>query len=336
MASILDQVSTGKRGRAQRVVIYAPEGFGKSTIASRFPSPLFLDVEDSTSQLDVRRLTREQLPNQKAFEAAILAVAKERPCQTLIVDTVDWLEVIVTEAMIADANNPKITGIEDFGYGKGFTALRERMQTILSRLDTVIHAGISVVLLAHAKVAKFEPPDGAGPYDRYELKLSKQVAPVVKEWADMLLFGNWRTQVREKDRNEAGAQFKGVGGKERLLYCNRSASWDAKNRHGMGDTEKWDIATIEKAFREAAAPWGEVPVPSADPLNAPTEEDDYAAICAPHAVPITQHLLARGEITPEQDWRHVSPQFRARVLRNPKGFLKLALESRITPPVTTP
>jgi hypothetical protein len=289
--TILQKITTGRRGRAQKVCIYAPEGFGKSTLASYFPTPLFLDVEDSTSQLDVIRLDRSALPDLKTFESALTEIARTKPCATLIVDTIDWLEQMAADAIIADAANPKIQSIEDFGYGKGYTILKERMTLLLAKFDAAVAAGVTVVLLAHSRVTKFEPPDGAGPYDRYELKLSRQVAPLIKEWADMLLFGNWRTQIREREKNESGAQFKAVGGKERLMHCTRSASWDAKNRHGMADTGKWDIGVIEKAFVAVGAPWGEPGCANSMAILRPspsTPPTSLARICRAGASPATE------------------------------------------------
>lgn len=42
---------------AKKVVIYGPEGIGKSTFASQFPDPVFIDTEGSTNSMDVARLT---------------------------------------------------------------------------------------------------------------------------------------------------------------------------------------------------------------------------------------------------------------------------------------
>lgn len=366
--SLLNKITTGRKGRPQKVVISGPEGFGKSTLASRFPNPLFLDVEDSTSQLDVARLSREDLPTLKAFESALGEIIKAKPCETLVVDTMDWLEQMALEAIVAEAASDKIKGIEDFGYGKGYTIIKERITILLTKFDQVIASGIHVVLLAHSKVVKFEPPDGAGPYDRYELKLSKQVGPLVKEWADMFLFGNWRTQVREKDKNEAGAQFKGVGGRERLMHCNRTAAWDAKNRHGMGDVEKWEIDVIKKAFLSVNAPWGDA-APVATPAAAPVQEEkkpaaapvaapvveakpeakddeipdivnppakeekppvdaELARVCEPHAALVNEWLIANNKIKPGQDWRSVDKMLRDRITTKSDRFLSVVLKGK--------
>ena len=89
-------------------------------------------------------------------------------------------------------------GIEDFGYGNGYTYVAEEWGRFLNLLQDVIDvANINVVLTAHAIIRKFEQPNEMGSYDRYELKLGKkttaQTAPLTKEWADMVLFANYRT-----------------------------------------------------------------------------------------------------------------------------------------------
>ena len=43
---------------AKKVVIYGPEGIGKSTFASQFPDPVFIDTEGSTNSMDVARFPK--------------------------------------------------------------------------------------------------------------------------------------------------------------------------------------------------------------------------------------------------------------------------------------
>ena len=49
-------IRRGKITRPQKVVIYGPEGVGKSTLAGQTPEPVFLDTEGGTHHLDVARL----------------------------------------------------------------------------------------------------------------------------------------------------------------------------------------------------------------------------------------------------------------------------------------
>ena len=265
MNNILSKIITGKIGRAQRIVFYAPEGFGKSLLASKFPSPLFFDVEDSTSQMDVQRLTSADIPTLAAMELAVDAIVKSRICKTLVVDTFDWTEEQAASELCAKHEVETIEEVAG-GFGKGYNFLTTRITLLLRKLDTLIAAGINVLLLVHSTVVKFDPPDGAGAFDRYELKLYKDrkggkgTASLIKEWADMVLFGNYRTQIAEKTVGK-NTTYKGVGGKERMMFCSRTSGWDAKNRHGMPDSLRWGdnaelaIAAIEKAFKSVNAPW---------------------------------------------------------------------------------
>ena len=85
------EITSGIQHTAQRVVIYGPEGIGKSTFASKFPNPVFIDTEGSTKKLDVRRL-----PNPTSWTHILeeIKYIKENPylCDTLVIDTAEWAE----------------------------------------------------------------------------------------------------------------------------------------------------------------------------------------------------------------------------------------------------
>lgn len=119
-------------------------------------------------------------------------------CKTLVLDTADWAEALCVTHV---CQKYKQNSIESFGYGKGYTYLAEEFGRLFSALDAVITSGKNVVITAHAKMRKFEQPDEQGAYDRWEMKLSKQVAPLLKEWCDMLLFLNYRTYVVTTETN---------------------------------------------------------------------------------------------------------------------------------------
>ena len=142
----------------------------------------------------------------------------------------------------------KQNSLEGFGYGRGYTYLAEEFSRLLSALDTVIASGKHVVITAHAKMRKFEQPDEQGAYDRWEMKLSKQVAPLVKEWCDMLLFLNYKTYVVTTESNSKKAQ----GGK-RVMYTSHHPCWDAKNRHDLPGELDLDFGCIAHLFSNEKA-----------------------------------------------------------------------------------
>lgn len=228
-------ITSGKILTAQKVVIYGPEGIGKSTFASQFPNPLFCDTEGSTKDLNVRRFDR---PDSAQMIYDCINYVKTHPdvCSTFVLDTADWAEKLLSKQVCAKA---KKTGIEDFGYGKGYTYLMEEFGKLLNQLEDLIDLGIHVVVTAHAALQKFEQPDENGAYDRWSLKLTKQDLPILKEWADAVLFVNYKTYVEKTDNNK----HKASGGK-RVMYTSHHPCWDAKNRWGLPDECDFDYSVI--------------------------------------------------------------------------------------------
>lgn len=232
-------ITSGKINRPQRCVVYGPEGVGKTTFAACFKKPLFIDTEGGTAHIDVNRLDK---PNTwRGLIRLVEQVAEEKGiCSTLILDTADWAEQIC----IADTcAKYKKSGLEDFGYGKGYTYVAEEFSKLLTAFDKVIESGVTVVVTAHAKMRKFEQPDEMGAYDRWEMKLSKQVAPLLKEWADMLLFCNYKTFVVSTDNDT-----KKVQGGKRVMYATHHPCWDAKNRHNLPDEMEMNYENISHIF----------------------------------------------------------------------------------------
>lgn len=233
----------GKLARAVKAVIYGPEGIGKSTLASQAPEPLFIDLEDGTAQLDIARVST---PKNWIELLSIIKEIASTPgiCKTLVIDTADKAEMFCTQYICM---SHQVNGIEGIGYGKGYTYLAEEFSRLMDALDLVVSAGINVILLAHAKMRKMELPDEAGAFDRWELKLTKNVAPLIKEWADAVLFLNFKTYVIT---TENGTK-KGTGGK-RVIYTSHSPVYDAKNRIGLQEEMELSYENIAPLFACAA------------------------------------------------------------------------------------
>ncbi|MCM1024758.1 MAG: ATP-binding protein [Prevotella sp.] len=262
------KISNGIVQSKQKVVIYGPEGIGKSTLASKFPRPLFIDTEGSTNKLNVQRF--EEKPSSWAMLKNYIEYVKQNPdiCDTLVIDTMDWAERLCVESVLA-AHGKK--GIEDFGYGNGYTYAAEEIGRFLNMLQELIDKNIcNVVLTAHSQIKHFEQPDEMGSYDRYELKLGKkttsQTSPLVKEWADMILFCNYETFAVAADKE--GKKFKGQGG-QRVMYTSHHPCWDAKNRDRLPEKLPMDYAEIAHVIEGGTAPVRENALP--DPMPAIAE-----------------------------------------------------------------
>lgn len=236
------EIKRGRQARHQKCVVYGPEGVGKSTLASNLPAPVFIDTEGSTAQLDVARV---EAHSWREIQQALSEIHKLSEFQTVVLDTIDWAERLATTDLLHRTGK---ASIEDFGYGKGWVQVAEEIGKLLSNLDQIVRGGKHVVLLAHSKVVRFAAPDLQGEHDRYELKLSKQSSPLVKEWADAILFLNFKTKVVEVDGKK-----KGLGGKERVINTSHTAAYDAKNRHGLPEQVEATAAALAPIFQPAPA-----------------------------------------------------------------------------------
>ena len=283
-------ITKGKIDRAQKVVIYGAEGIGKSSLAACFPDPLFIDTEGGTSHMDVRRIERPE-----SWEE-LLAIVKEvaatkNVCKTLILDTADWAEQLITAYL---CTKYKQNSIESFSYGKGYTYLGEEFTRLLSAFDTVLASGIHVVVTAHAKMRKFEQPDEMGAYDRWEMKLSKQVAPLLKEWCDLLLFCNYQTYVVTSENNTQKAQ----GGK-RVMYTSHHPAWDAKNRVHLPEVLELDYKHLAHIFskKQASSTPTEKPQPKSNPAPPQTQAMQDSE---PSSADVLRQAIAEAGVTEEE------------------------------------
>lgn len=233
-------ITRGKKEQPQKVVVYGPEGIGKTTIASKFPNPVFIDTEGSTANIDVARMDR---PSSFTMLMQQIKYIKDHPevCKTLVIDTADWAEQLcITEF----CSKKQVSGIEDIGYGKGYVYVAEDFGKMLNLLEEVKDKGINIVITAHAQMRKFEQPDELGAYDRWELKLQKKTAPMLKEWADMVLFANYKTMVINVDNQGAQKGKNKAQGGKRVMYTQHHPCWDAKNRHDLPDEVPFDYSSI--------------------------------------------------------------------------------------------
>lgn len=265
------KISSGVQPSAVKVVLYGPEGIGKTTFASQFPNPLFIDTEESTKMLNVRRFDK---PKTWADVLGMVAAVVSNPtiCKTLVIDTADWAERLCEQYICARG---KQNSIEGFGYGKGFTMVGEEFANLLDALTTVVNKGVNVVVTAHSIIRKFERPDEAGAYDRYELKLGNKAgnrcAAAVKEWCDLLLFANYKEIV-----SEVGGKKKAYGG-QRVMYTTHHPCWDAKNRFDLKDELPFEYQQIAACIFTDGADGADGAKTSTQPTTTPPTAADFNA-----------------------------------------------------------
>lgn len=233
--SLPEQLHHGRRHCPPRILIYGTEGIGKSRTASQAPKPIFIPTEDGLDQIDC-----DSFPLATALthvESALdLLIQEDHDYQTVVLDTLDWLERLIWDQLCQQYAVSSIEKV-DGGYARGYVHALGPWRRIISRLDTLRdQRRMCVVLLAHAKIEKFEDPETAA-YDRYSPRLHKHATALVTEWVDAVLFATRRIVTRTEEtgfnRNRTTAAGLGRDGGERILRCVGSPSCVAKNRYDL-------------------------------------------------------------------------------------------------------
>ena len=264
-------ITKGKTARAMKVVVYGSEGIGKSTFAADAPDPLFIDTEGSTAHMDVRRIEKPETWEELVDIVKEVTVTPDI-CKTLVLDTADWAEQIE----IADLCRKKgWDSIEAPGYGKGYQYSAEEFGRLLNKLTEVMNKGVNVVITAHATLRKVELPEEMGAYDHWEMKTSKKVAPMIKEWADVVLFLNYQINIINVDnKGQLKGKNKAQGGR-RVIHTSHTPFWDAKNRFGMPEELPLEYASIAPLFEDQGSV-KQAPKPKPEPAPMKSAPKDPA------------------------------------------------------------
>ena len=233
--SLLQQIHTGRRPSPPRFVIYGTEGIGKSTTAAQAPNPIFIPTEDGLDQIDCASFP---LATSLAdVESALQSLIQEQhDFESVVIDSLDWLERLIWDALCEQYGVASIEKV-DGGYAKGYTHALTHCRKLLSDLNTLRNQrGMCVIVLAHAKVEKFEDPEFSA-YDRYSPRLHKHVTALLTEWSDAVLFATRKIITKTEDggfgRERTIAAGLGKDGGERILRTVGNPACVAKNRYGL-------------------------------------------------------------------------------------------------------
>lgn len=229
----LASVKTAGPKLPARIVFHAVEGFGKTSFGAQFPKPLFLQASGETgleTLIDSGQIPETaHLPELTSWDnlREVLRQLRQEPhdYQTLVLDTINGFERLMFEYVCRTEFNGDWGERGFMCYQVGYKTSIPVWREMLRMLDALrTEKKMYILALCHTCAINFKNPEGAD-FDRYSLNLHEKIFAPTKEWADLILFGNFVTVV-DKDG-------KGKGGTERVMYTQRSAALDAKNRHGL-------------------------------------------------------------------------------------------------------
>ena len=206
-----------------------------STLAANAPKPIFVQTEDGLNEIAC-----EKFPLATRIEHVLTALEElaqtEHDYQTVVLDSLDWTERLIWDAVCAEF---RVSSIEkaDGGYQRGYVHALTHWRKVVDALNALrVGKAMAVILIAHAKVEKFEDPETTT-YDRYSPRLHKHACALLTEWSDAVLFATrkYRTETEDTGFGRTRTIAVGVGaeGGERILRCVGSPACVAKNRYRL-------------------------------------------------------------------------------------------------------
>lgn len=232
MAISLASLKSTKSANPPNVVLYGVDGVGKTSLAAEFPDPIYLHTDGERAPDGVELQTPGVIDSFDSLGNIFgELLSTNHGFKTVIIDSLDGLEPLIwagTCARIGAASIDDNSKESPASYGRGFREADVEWNKYLQAVSDLTKRGIAVVQLAHPGIVAFNSPI-TDPYSRYEIKLNKRAAALVREKADFVGFINYRINLKTAD-----AGFKKVthaeGGAERQIHTEERAGFVAKNR----------------------------------------------------------------------------------------------------------
>ena len=216
---------------AQKFLVYGVAGIGKTLFGSTFRNPILLPVEDGASAIDMM-----SMPLAVTYEAIIASidylVKNDLPYKTLVIDSLDWIEPLIWDAVCREHEKPSI---ESFGYGKGYVECDKVWRHMIAGLDYLRYAkGMDIVVLAHSEIKTVSPPD-SDQYDTYQIKMQKRAFALWTEWSETVLFLNYKVNMIKTSTGINQERVRGIGTGDRVIYTSERPAYRAKSRWPLPD-----------------------------------------------------------------------------------------------------
>ncbi|MDX1471960.1 MAG: ATP-binding protein [Flavobacteriaceae bacterium] len=226
--SFLEGVTKGKIEKPVFVVVYGPDGVGKSTFAASAPNPVFICSEEGTNELDIARFPEPS--GYRDIQKILDELSEvETEFKTLVIDSLDWIEPMLIEYLCQSYG---VSAINQgaLAYGNGTIKMAEEWSMLLNQLRRIRDKrNMNIILIAHSEVKVFHDPLTEAGYDKYQLQLNQKSAAKVRQAVDAVLFCKQEVYTKENKQSKV----KAYGDSKRILYTEMRPTHDAKNRYGL-------------------------------------------------------------------------------------------------------
>jgi len=248
MAISLASLKTSSR-KPPRILIYGAEGIGKNTFAICEHAPLAVDSPPGAVRPGVVVIQTEDglgdiqvpaFPIATSFEEIMEAIgslySEDHEFNTLVIDSLDWLEPLVWD-YACRLNN--WADIETAGYGKGYIAADYVWRQFFTGINALRdEKNMTIIMTAHQQIITIEDPELPA-YQSSEIKLHKRAAAIAKEYTDVILKAQIKTilandaSAKKADVKKGEARQLAVTTGQRIITTQPRPGATAKNRYHL-------------------------------------------------------------------------------------------------------
>lgn len=243
-----DGIVAVPQARPPFILLFAPNGHGKTTFVLSSRDPFVLDTENKYNNTSVARYVPSDFNDAKDCLNYLLSLDKF-PYGLLAIDTLDWLEKRIHENIckVYKVKGEPVSNInegthEQLNFGKGSkVAANEFNSHILNLLEEIRNKhNIPIILCAqHAKVPVNNPD--ADKYDILDLRLDKILASFISDRVEAKMFIQCDFDTITRDKKTVV-----IPRDRRYLVTRPERGIAAKNSLGLpsnitiGETTGWD------------------------------------------------------------------------------------------------
>ena len=310
-------ISRGKLSRPQKVVIYAPEGLGKTTLASLLPSPIFFDFEGGTHHVDVARLEPSTLAE---FEKWARELVKDKQdFRTVVIDTAALLKEWADALLFGTFEDKVKPGAADGARGRAVAASGKERVLFCSHSaawDAKNRHGlkdkepwsVETLMKVLGNPAPVTPGKSAATGAVKPTTAAPKPAPE----------GIKRVALTDESESGGPPVIESEGGGQPVDVEHESGGDPITGESG-GDPVTVDSSGAEVVVFVSPLPTSDDPIEGIEEHEEPDEELDR--MLSPHAAQVNLFLRDKQKVGSYQSYRSMPAAYRTQVLSNPSGFL---------------